>query len=175
MLPTNRTMAQMMTTTPFQKIGASARIPVIVASSRARRGVRSGSGRRARRGAARRGRGRGGRLRWGDADVLRRRDLLDRQDVVHEIVDLLIVHGAGEPNAPRRHVGAGPALSDRGDDVIQALDLGVAERRSTAHRLQVRHDDDAAVEDVLAAVQAGAMTPLAVEPELVLLGAGLGG
>src|SRR5919201_5512126 len=110
----NSTTAQTTTTMPFQKIGASARIPVIEQASwaRARGGGWGGRRRRAGRGTARRRRrgAAGRRLGRIDADVLGRRDLLDRQDVVHDVVDLLVVHRSGEANAPRRHVGARPTL-----------------------------------------------------------------
>src|SRR5437763_16886551 len=91
-LPTNRMTAQSTTAMPLPKVGARARACVTRRSSRLQ------------------------------AYVVLGRDLLDRQDVVHQVVDLLVVHGAGEPDAPGRHVRAGAPLGDRGDDVLQGLD-----------------------------------------------------
>src|SRR5438445_10575098 len=172
-LPTNRTSAQIRTTMPFQKIGASASNPVIRSlSSRTGRGRRRRS-RRCRTTGRRRGAGPGlGRV---DAHVLGQRHLLDGQDVIHQIVDLLVVHGSGEPHAPRRHVGPSSTLGNGVDDVVEALDEWMTERRPATNRLQVRHYHDAAVEHVLAAVQPRAMAAFAVEPDLVLLAAWLGG
>src|SRR6266568_5666260 len=100
-----------------------------------------------------------------DADVVLERDLLDGHDVLHEVLDLLVVQGPGEPHAPRRHVRPRTALHDRVSDIHHVVDLRVVEGRAAAHRPQIGDRDQLAVEDVVSPAQGRVVAVAAHAPD----------